>query len=1160
MSTNRILSLIFAIPLFWSLNVNAQDTTWVQTFTFDSITSRRADFTFPEELNDKKFEKVLMYYKLKCSPLTTWDGYNCGEWDYLTYTRVFDHTGIFDSVRVDSVRYLHNYSSVSPYDYQPWGYSYKNSTEVLQHNRASEVLVNHNLNQTSTSSAMYPFDLNSFGGKYQMIITQSELTAAGIGAGDLQSLSLFVSDIVNDGQLLQPLIRIKETNESVLSNFHNDGFTPVYDFNRNVIEGNALEVGENEFFFYQPFNWNGTDNLLVEFSFDQSVPASNQLEFEIEDIADGAALNYSAKNGVLEFDGSNHALLEMSDLDMGDDLTISLWVKGGGNTGANTSLLEAYDTLNQRVINIHMPWSNSRLYWDCGAGSAYDRIDADMSSAGIDDEWHHWTFVKSQGTGEMFIYRDGSLWHSGTGLTKSVGYLHRLVIGANKNLGNSWKGKIDEFQIFTAALDAATIADWYNKSMNSSHPNWSDLKLAYTFDNIPMAKDLSPNNYLLMPSSMGMFDFSETPLSGIDSEVGRMKIAFGTGDVTSSLTEELRWKDSRVEPEIIYEFQNIDRHFEITNAFIGAPRGAELKTDISGVIISSIDYATTELLDNEQITYYQLPFEIIHDVEIARYITPYGIQFDLGPNGFAWIYDVTDYQDYLNGVVDLAAHNTQELLDLSFAFIEGTPPREVHKREPIWSDFRSYNFAAMAEDQVLAEKKILLSDTSGGFKIKTRMSGHAQVGNAACCEWVSNDHAMMVDGVTRFEWDIFEEEDCGNNPLIGQGGTWPYAREGWCPGDKVKEYEFELTPFVTPGDSVALDYVINQVPSFDQAQGGGNYRAAFDLISYSAPNFQNDAAISEILNPSNYEYYRKWNPTCSNPRVVLRNTGAEPLTSCTIQCWITYGDNINYEWTGNLGFMEEEIVEIPVTSNSWWTDLDQNMKFTAYVRNVNGSFGNDDYVQNSVNTSKFDAPEMIDGPFFVWFTTNNKASENYYELFDGAGELIFERGGLTNNTQYKDTFDLAPGCYSIVLTDTDDDGLSFWYSSQVEGETAGAFRLRKVGGSYIEIFPGDFGSHHRFDFSVGFTLGIEEPSFPNEISVYPNPVIDELTIEIEGKIDGNARIEITDLSGRVLINGQMNATGTFAEYITHVSDFRKGTYVIKVFTANGVSTSKFVKS
>jgi hypothetical protein len=55
----------------------AQDTTWVQTFTFDSITTRRANFNFPQELNTKRFEKVLMYYKLKCSPLTTWDQYDC---------------------------------------------------------------------------------------------------------------------------------------------------------------------------------------------------------------------------------------------------------------------------------------------------------------------------------------------------------------------------------------------------------------------------------------------------------------------------------------------------------------------------------------------------------------------------------------------------------------------------------------------------------------------------------------------------------------------------------------------------------------------------------------------------------------------------------------------------------------------------------------------------------------------------------------------------------------------------------------------------------------------------------------------------------------------------------------------------------------------------
>ena len=163
-----------------------------------------------------------------------------------------------------------------------------------------------------------------------------------------------------------------------------------------------------------------------------------------------------------------------------------------------------------------------------------------------------------------------------------------------------------------------------------------------------------------------------------------------------------------------------------------------------------------------------------------------------------------------------------------------------------------------------------------------------------------------MDGVSRFNWNIWQPTECGDNPNISQGGTWPYAREGWCPGDKVKEYEFELTPYVTPGDSVSLDYSINDVPTSDPGQGSGNYVAAFDLISYSSPNFQNDAAITDILNPNNWEYYSKFNPTCSNPRVLLRNTGAQNLVSCKIRCWITYGNFLEYEWSGNLAFLKKQ--------------------------------------------------------------------------------------------------------------------------------------------------------------------------------------------------------------------------------------------------------------
>ena len=570
-------------------------------------------------------------------------------------------------------------------------------------------------------------------------------------------------------------------------------------------------------------------------------------------------------------------------------------------------------------------------------------------------------------------------------------------------------------------------------------------------------------------------------------------------------------------------------------------------------------YSTSTQLINDTITYFNTPFEIIKDVEIARYITPYGIQFDLGPNGFAWIYDVTDYQDYLRNTVDLAAHNTQELLDLRFAFIEGIPPRDLHKREPIWSDFRNYNFANMANDIVLPATNLVLSDTSEMFKIKTRMTGHGQVGDYACCEWVNNNHQINVNGVPRFQWNIWQDTECGENPNIGQGGTWPYAREGWCPGDLVKEHEFELTPFVTPGDTVSLDYVINQVPTTDPGQGGGNYIAAYDLISYSNPNFQNDAAIKDVLNPNNYEYYSKYNPTCSNPRVILKNTGQMPLTSCKIICWITYGDNIEFNWTGNLNFLEETVVEIPVTNNSWWTDLDSNMTFTAYVRDVNGNFGNDEYQYNSVKTTKFDSPERIDGAFFIWLTTNNKASENNYRMIDNAGNIIFERNNLTNQTQYKDTFDLAPGCYSIIIEDTDDDGLSFWYSAQVEGETAGTMRLRKVGGTYIEFFPGDFGSYHRYDFSVGFELGIDETDLEHKIAIFPNPTNGMTTIEVNGAVNEQASIEIYDLMGRKIYSEEMNASQYFAESFIDLSAVNSGTYIVKIITNQRVYTKELIK-
>jgi len=1156
--------LLFVFILLHQCALFAQDTTWVQTFTFDSITTRRANFQFPASLDTERFEKVQMYYKLKCSPLTTWDQYNCGEWDYLTYTKVYDHTGAFDSVAVNGMQFLANCASPAQINLKPLPYTEVDQYQMPVYTRPDTgpggAPLSHVAFNNGSVVSTQPFVNSAQGSRYQFIMTAAELSAAGIQAGPISSIQL---NLVTGGELQWPQIWMAHTQQTTLSEFIQAPFLGVFNASFGPGMANApLVAGWNTFVFFQDFVWDGTSNILVQFDLNNNdFPASQNLEFLMEQTSSPMSLAYGSRNGTLSLSGSNYTMSSFVNEEIGGAFTVEFWARSEFNMGVNTSIMEALDSAGRRVFNIHMPWSNNNIYFDAGDETGYDRINKVATSNDIGDyQWNHWAFVKDQASGQMFIYKNGTLWHSGTNKNREIGYIQKFIIGANGNAANFWSGKIDELRVYKAALNETTIASFYQQKVDNTHPNWNDLVLYHDFDNLRYAIDLSGHGHTLMPSEFGMV--APDPIFGVyaGAQAQNLRPVLKIGqDVAQGMSTTLVNQPILKEPVVVFEQAPLNRHFELIETYIGAPEGVEAIIDGNGTVLSSTPVQTTLSLNNQPIVVYNPPYEVINNVEIARYITPYGIQFDLGPNGFTWIYDVTDYQQYLHGLVDLSAHNTQELLDLKFAFIKGTPPRDVIKREPIWADSKSYNFGQMAADAVLQAKPIVLSDSAEMFKIKTRMSGHGQVGDYACCEWVNNSHQIKVDGIPRFNWSIWDAMVCGDNPNIGQGGTWPYAREGWCPGDMVKDFEFELTPYVSPGDTVELDYAVNAVPANDPGQAGGNYIAAYDLISYSAPNFDYDAAIVDVLNPNNYEYYSKWNPTCQNPRIILKNTGAQPLTSCRIFCWLDYGSNMVYDWTGNLDFMEQAVVEIPITDMNWWYEQDSSYTFTAWVADVNGNIGPDLYNQNSLMTVKYDAPERIDGPFFVWLTTNNKAVENSYQLLDHAGNVLFERNNLQNSSQYKDTFDLAPGCYSIIIEDTDHDGLSFWYSAQVEGETAGQMRLRKVGGSYIEFFPGDFGHYHRYDFTVGFTLDVPEMNQNAEIKIFPNPTAGLTTVELSGPINGEAQLKLLDLTGRQLYQESMHATDLFAESFIDMSAYLSGTYLIQIDTPLGTYTKKIIK-
>ena len=142
------------------------------------------------------------------------------------------------------------------------------------------------------------------------------------------------------------------------------------------------------------------------------------------------------------------------------------------------------------------------------------------------------------------------------------------------------------------------------------------------------------------------------------------------------------------------------------------------------------------------------------------------------------------------------------------------------------------------------------------YRIKSIVSGHGHAGPFNCCEWDSKTHTWYMDGYELFRWKVWT--DCGNNPLYPQGGTWPFDRAGWCPGTIVDEHEFELTPYVLSGDTLNLNYGIENY--FDNGEKDGTFRMTHQLISYGKPNFLYDVELVDIIAPSNQDKYKRINP------------------------------------------------------------------------------------------------------------------------------------------------------------------------------------------------------------------------------------------------------------------------------------------------------------
>ncbi len=448
---------------------------------------------------------------------------------------------------------------------------------------------------------------------------------------------------------------------------------------------------------------------------------------------------------------------------------------------------------------------------------------------------------------------------------------------------------------------------------------------------------------------------------------------------------------------------------------------------------------------------------------IGSFVTPYGKMLNLGgEKGWEWTYDVTDYAPLFYGKRTLTVGNNQELLDLKFVFIKGSPPRDIIKVENIYP-FGKYKYHELSDNIFLKEKSILLSSEAHSFKIKSVISGHGHEGPRNCCEWDSKTHTYYMNGWEIFRWNVWK--DCGNNPIYPQGGTWPFDRAGWCPGTKVDEYDFELTPYVTPGDSILIDYGIE--PYSDNGEKNGFFFMTHQLFSYGPINFNTDVELMDIISPTNKQKYSRENPCLAKPKIIIRNNGRYNLKSLDVVYGLKNRKKSIYKWIGNLEFFDTEIIMLPTPH---WHGIKNSKEFVVELRKPNATA--DENLINNKTTTIIPDPIILPNQFILRLHTNNlgRAKENSFALTDQDGKVLYSDYDFIDSTEYNYPIKINNGHYQFLFKDDMEDGISLHWWNRDNPEKIGIngkVIILSKDGDMLHQFNPDFGEELRLDFFVG---------------------------------------------------------------------------------------------